>query len=55
MFNDTKKTIYRQGIFLSILFIFVGAFQSEAGSLKQAVKKGNLLYEQGDYIASEKK
>jgi len=55
MFNNTKKTIQWQGILLSILFIFVGVFESHAGSPKQTVKMGNLLYEQGDYIASEKK
>jgi len=33
----------------------IGAFQIEAASPKQTIKEGNLLYDQGDYIASEKK
>jgi len=55
MYNDTKKTIYSQAVFLSFLLSFVGAAQIEAASPKQTIKEGNLLYEQGDYIASERK
>ena len=32
-----------------------GASQAEAVSSKQTIREGNLLYEQGDYVASEKK
>jgi len=55
MHNNTKKTICSQAIFLSILLSFIGASQIEAASPRQTIKEGNLLYEQGDYIASEKK
>jgi len=55
MSNNTKKTIYSQVIFLSVLLSFSGASQIEAASAKQTIKEGNVLYEQGDYIASERK
>ena len=55
MFNDTKKTIYRQSFLLGVFLIFVSISPLEAGSPKQSTKEGNLLYEQGNYVASEKK
>jgi len=55
MYNSTKKTIYSQVIFLSILLSVTGASKMEAASPKQTIREGNLLYEQGNYIASEKK
>jgi len=55
MYNNTKKTTCSQVIFLSILLSLGGTFQIEAASSKQTIKEGNLLYEQGNYIASEKK
>ena len=53
--NNTKKAIYSQVICLSILFSFSGAFQIEAASPKRTIREGNVLYGQGNYIASEKK
>ena len=55
MHNDTKKTKYGQALLLSVLLGFLGASHIEAASLQKSVKEGNLLYEQGDYIASENK
>jgi len=55
MFDNTKKTIYRPGIFLGVFLIFVSVSPLEADSPKQITKEGNLLYEQGNYVASEKK
>jgi len=55
MFNNTKKAIYRQGVVLSVLLSVVGVLQIEASSPKQTIKEGNLLYEQGDYVGSERK
>jgi len=55
MSNNTKKTIYSQVIFLSLFLSFLGASQVDAASPKQTIKEGNVFYEQGDYIASEKK
>jgi len=55
MYNYTKKTIYGQTIFISLLLGFIGASPIEAASPKKTIKEGNLLYEQGNYVASEKK
>ena len=55
MFNNTKKTITRQSFLLGVFLIFVSISPLEAGSPKQATKEGNLFYEQGDFVASEKK
>jgi len=55
MFNNPKKTIQWQGYVLSILLSCVSVASIEAASPKQTVKEGNLLYEQGDYVASLKK
>jgi tetratricopeptide (TPR) repeat protein len=55
MLNNTKKTIYRQRIGLSILFACVGASQVQAASPQKSIKEGNIFYEQGDYVASEGK
>jgi len=55
MHNNTKKAAYSQVIVLSTLLTFIGTSQIEAASQKKTIKEGNLLYEQGNYIASEKK
>jgi len=55
MYDNTKKTICSQVVIVSVLLSLSCASQIEAASPKRAIKEGNLLYEQGDYIASEKK
>ncbi len=55
MSNNTKKTICSQVIILSVIFTLSGVSRTEAASSKQTIREGNRLYEQGDYVASEKK
>jgi len=55
MRNDTKKTIFWQGILIIVAVLLTNGAVSEAASPRQNVKEGNLLYQKGDYVASQKK
>ncbi len=55
MFNDAKKTKFRQKAFLSILCLLIFCGAAQAASPKRDIKEGNRHYQNGDYAASRKK
>ncbi len=55
MFNDAKKTKFRQNAFLSVLCLLISCGVVQAASPKRDIKEGNRYYQDGDYAASREK
>ncbi len=55
MFNDAKKTTFRQEIFVSFLCVLIHCGAAQAASPKRDIREGNRHYRDGDYAASREK